>query len=230
MLKAIVFDFDGVIVDSEPLHFAAFLETFQPFGVSFDYAEYLERFVGYDDRDVARIVLAELAGRGDEADNADRLAELCRHKQEAFERIVAEGAKPIPGALELIAEAARTRPLAVASGATRRDIELILSQLGLEGRFAPIVTADDVSRSKPDPETYRLAVEGLAARHPAAGIEPATTLAIEDTSTGLAAARAAGLQTLGVATTESHNSLHLAHRAVESLTEVDMATLEQWFA
>ncbi len=229
MLDAIVFDFDGVIVDSEPLHFAAFLETVRPMGVRFDYAQYLEHYVGYDDRDVIRIILGEVLGRPEEAADPQRIADLCHSKQLAFEAIVAQGARPIPGALELIASAKGKLPLAIASGATRRDIELILDQLGIQEVFDPIVTADDVEKSKPHPQTYSAAVDGLAQRHPDRSIDPSRSLAIEDTPTGLASARAAGLKTLGVATTGPQSSLHLAHRAVESLTEVDLDTLEKWF-
>ncbi|MFW6059754.1 MAG: HAD family hydrolase [Phycisphaeraceae bacterium] len=228
MLKAIVFDFDGVLVDSEPLHFEAFLEVLRPLGVTFDYRQYLLEFIGFDDRDAfAHILDGTEAGADD--DRAGRIAELCAHKQTAFERLVKRGIEPIPGAMPLVDAAAQCMPIAIASGATMSDITLILDQLGRRDVFEVIVSADQVERSKPDPTSYALAVERLAALHPERALTPADCLAIEDTAAGLASARLAGLHTLGVATTGTPNQLADAERTVETLTEVTLADLEAWF-
>ncbi len=230
MLKAIVFDFDGVIVDTEPLHYQAFIRVAKGLGVGFDYAQYLERYVGFDDRDGFRAMLTDTPGAADrDAAGDDRVVRLCEQKAQAFEAIVSEGFDPIPGSIELIQHAKDRLPLAIASGAIQRDIDPILGKLGLTDVFDPVVTADDVARSKPDPETYRLAVRGLAARRPDLAIQAAHCLAIEDTTAGIASARQAGLATLGLAGTYPANQLHHAHRVVDSLVGLTADQLAKWF-
>lgn len=243
MPQAIIFDFDGVLVDSEPLHYRAFLRTAkeQGFDVDFTYETYLKRYVGFDDRDGFRAMLedagalAATAGPGAESravavDAADEaVAGLCAQKQRVFNTIVAEGVALVPGVLELLASLPAGLPVAVASGATREDIDLILAAINLTDRFEVIVSATDVTRSKPDPETYRSAFEQLAARHKGVAMSPARCLAIEDTPTGIASARAAGLQTLAIETTTSRSELMTAHRVVEGLEGVAFDTLVEWF-
>ncbi len=221
MLKAIAFDFDGVIVDSEPLHYRAFIEVVKPLGVVFSYEQYLERYIGYDDRDLFRAIFAEL----DDPLSADRLRELIGAKAEAFARIVDQGVTAYPGAVELIRRAADAMPIAIVSGALRDDIDLILSGIGdgkLIERFASVVTADRVAASKPDPASYRMAVDELQ-------VEPNNCLAIEDTVAGIASAKTAGLRTLGVGQTHPIEQLTSAERTVASLAEVDLPGLRRWF-
>lgn len=225
MLKAIVFDFDGVIVDSEPLHYRAFLRVARGFGLDFSYDEYVQRYIGFDDRDAFRAMLVDARVTGQTPD----LALLCREKGDAFEEIVNQGVTSFPGVVEFIAHAADRLPVAIASGATRRDIDLVLAKLDLADRFELIVSADQVSKSKPHPQTYRLAVEGLAQRHAEAGLTAGSCLAIEDTAAGIESARGAGLWTLGVTTTGSAASLAQAHRVVAGLVGLNVPTLEAWF-
>ena len=227
MLKAIVFDFDGVLVDSEPLHYRAFLEVLAPAGITFDYAQYLAQLVGFDDRDAMRHMLERHGKPGDDGE-VDR---LCAAKQEVFDRQLATGVAALPGAVELVDAAAGELPLAVASGATRRDVLQILDALGRRDRFEAIVTADDVARSKPDPQSYADAVAQLSRRHGELAIEPGACLAIEDTTTGLASARDAGLRTLAVTNTERYEALDAAaERVIGSLADINLATLQAWYA
>ena len=222
MLQAIVFDFDGILVDSEPLHFAAFREIARPLGVDFDYQQYLSELIGFDDRDAFAHILQR-------AETRAPLAELCEQKQQAFERLVQRGIDPIAGAMALVDDAAKHMPIAVSSGAVRRDIVPILDQLGRRDAFATIVTADDVARSKPDPQSYALAVQRLAERHPELALQPAHCLAIEDTAAGIESAKAAGLRTLGVTTTHDADELRLADRVITSLEQVGVRALRDWF-
>lgn len=226
MLKAVVWDFDGVIVDSEPTHYRAFAQVARQLDVQFSWEEYLDRYIGYDDRDVFRILLAE-SGKADQGSND--VSGLCAEKAEIFDQIVAQGIEPMPGALGLIDSAGRQIPLAISSGATRRDIDLILGTLGLLDRFDTIVTADDVARSKPDPQSYAVAVRGLAQRRPELELAPDNCLAIEDTAAGIQSARDAGLMTLGVAYTGPAELLHAAHRVVDTLEGLDIEQLQEWF-
>lgn len=226
MLRAIVFDFDGVIVDSEPLHYRTFLRVAQGLGMSFDYDEYLERFIGFDDRDAFRSMLGLPTGvEGSDADRR-RVAALVEEKADAFEAVVAEGIEPIPGVIELVKSAAAAGPIAIASGATTRDITLILGRLGLSHLFKTIVTADMVTRSKPDPASYAMAVNLLGVATP--GLMPSQCLAIEDTAAGLESARGAGLFTVGVTTTGPASKLHRAHRVIDGFAGLTMDQLRTW--
>jgi beta-phosphoglucomutase len=230
VIKAIVFDFDGVIVDSEPLHHRAFAHVVADLGITFDYGEYLTRYAGYDDRDGFRTILADHADTLKNKTIDDTLiAHLCREKALAFERFAGEGVDTIPGVLALIHEAASQMPLAIASGATTQDIQLILGGLGLGDFFDPIISADDVQYSKPDPRTYALAVEGLSRRWPDLQIAADNCLALEDTPAGIESALGAGLKTLGLATTYRDQDLYTAHRVVDSLQGLTLQQLRGWF-
>ncbi len=228
MPQAIVFDFDGVIADTEPLHHRALADVFEPMGLSLSYEQYLEELVGYDDRDLIRICWRRVApGRGEVTDAQMRT--LIDRKAEAFEAVVERGLTAVPGVLDFVPRAAAALPIAIASGATRRDIDLILRKLGLAPHFSAIVTADDVERSKPDPETYARAVRLLAAARPAMGLEPAHCLAIEDTDAGITSARGAGLLTLGLTTTGDAASVARAHRVATDFRSLSLDMLQQWF-
>lgn len=220
MMEAIAFDFDGVVVDAEPMHFRAFLQVGEPLGFTMDWQRYLRDLIGYDDRDAFRTILRELGQLVED----ERVAELCVQKQKAMDRMIAEGVPMIPGARELIEAAhAESLPIAIASGATRRDITLILEGLDLLDRFPQITSADDVEHSKPHPRTYQLAAERL-------GIDPAHCLAIEDTPFGIQSARGAGMMTLGLATTGPAKNLHEAQRVIDDLTGVTPTKLREWYA
>lgn len=226
MLRAIIFDFDGVVVDSEPVHYAAIRDVARALGIELGYDRYLRDLIGFDDRDVFRHLLAE-AGRP--ATDAE-VAALKHAKQEAFEALAAKGVPMIAGTRALIEEAVALQwPIAIASGATRADIDLILGGLGLAPHFPVIVTADDVAASKPHPQTYALAAERLRERHPALNLQRPECLAIEDTAAGIASATGAGLKALGLLTTSPREHLRQAGRVVKDLEGVTVSQLQQWY-
>jgi beta-phosphoglucomutase len=229
MPSCIVFDFDGVIVDSEPLHHRAFLRVGKPMGFELSWEDYLDQFVGFDDRDAFRVILGAEPGKTSSPEVEARLPELVQQKAEAFELEVNEGVESIPGSVELIEQLAGQIPIAISSGATQMDIRIILAKLGLANVFDVTVTADDVTHSKPDPESYAKAVKLLAEKFPDRNIKPATAVAIEDTATGIQSARAAGLQVLGLTTTGPAELLHQATRVVPNLAGVTLDDLRQWF-
>ena len=229
MIKAIVFDFDGVIVDSEPLHYRAFLRVAQSIGVNFSYDEYVERYIGYDDRDAFRVMLGQKPGETGGAEIQSRVTRMVEEKAEAFEAIVNEGIEPIAGVEDFIRSLSGTLPIAIASGATMRDIELVLRRIDLRASFGTIVSADQVARSKPDPASYAMAVDTLARRWPALKIEPEDCLAIEDTAAGIESARGAGLMTIGLSTTGPADKLSRAHRVLPGYEGLSLAQLRAWF-
>lgn len=217
MNTAVFFDFDGVIADSEPLHYRAYQEVLGPAGMGFPWAAYLDEYIGYDDRNVFSVLFRRAGRPLDDAGLRDWVA----RKGQAFLGIVArEPPRLYPGARELIEALAGRVPLALCTGALPPDIEPILRGAGLRERFEVVVTAADVAASKPDPTCYRLARERLARLHPELDLPAAHGIAIEDTPAGIDAARGAGLRVLAVASTHPAAALGRAHRVVASLGEV----------
>ncbi len=229
MTKAIVFDFDGVIVDSEPLHYRAFIDVLRKWQVGFNYHQYVERYAGFDDREAFCAMFADGPNPDLRQLDAALISQLCAQKADAFQTVLCQGIDTIPGILDFIVQAGRDLPMAIASGATLRDIEPILDRLGLTHQFDPVITADDVRRSKPDPATYRLAVQGLNQRLPQRAILPADCVAIEDTPAGIESARRAGLNTVGLTTTHPAHMLQQAHRVIDSATQLSVNLLSSWF-
>lgn len=233
MPNAIIFDFDGVIVDSEPLHYQAFVLVGKSFNFDFTWEQYMAQYIGFDDRDAFRYMLAQAIEAGHTPDVEDvqvTINDLIQKKQQAFEALAAIGTAAILGTIELIEEAHdASLPIAIASGATHADIEQMLRLLKIRDRFEIIVAADDVEHSKPDPTTYRMAFEQLASKYPNADLKPENTLAIEDTTAGLSSALGAGLQTLALTTTSPPEVLQKAGRVVEDLSGVTLATLDRWY-
>ncbi|MEM8495469.1 MAG: HAD family phosphatase [Planctomycetota bacterium] len=221
MLEAIVFDFDGVMVDSEPLHYQAFVLIARSLGLELTFEQYVQTYIGFDDRDAFRVML-EVTGR-DATESA--VAELCAKKGPAFEALTrATGELALPGSVELV-DAAKAAGLkvAIASGATRADIDLMLGLLDRADAFGAIVTADDVERSKPDPASYANAAAAI-------GVEPSKCLAIEDTRAGLKSATAAGLRTLAITTSHEADELEGdAERVIPTLAGVTPEQLQAWY-
>jgi len=226
MLTAVVFDFDGIIVDSEPMHYRAFQKVLEPLGAGYSWQEYIDRYMGFDDRDAFReayrvhgLVLHE----GD-------LVRLIAAKAACFQEVIADGVKPYPGVVELIRSLSGTVPLAICSGALRSDIEPVLEQLSLGAAFDLMVTAEEVQASKPDPASYCLAVSRLQEAFPAAGITPASSLAIEDTPAGITSATAAGLTVLAVSNSYPQAELGMAAKTVDTLAGISLEDLRRLVA
>lgn len=211
--EAVIFDFDGVIVDTEPLHYEAFQRLLEPLGMGFSWDQYVETYMGFDDRDA----FLE-AFRNDKASLSPAdLQSLIDRKADLFQEIIRDGISAYPGVVDLIRSIRASRtPLAICSGALRSDIAPILETLGIAACFDVIVTAEDVARSKPDPECYRLAHTRLN-EFWRLELDPGQVLAIEDTPAGITAAKGAGLRVIAV--TNSYPAPHLsqADRIVETL-------------
>ena len=213
---AVLFDFDGVIVDSERLHYETMAAAMAGDGPPFDWEFYREKLMGFDDRGSFAVLL----GRAGIEPTPEEIRRRTHRKAALFARHAAQGRLPaFPGAVELVRACAAAGPVALCSGALRSDIEPVLAALGIAECFSVRVTAEDVAASKPDPASYRLGVEQLAARFPGRGIAPGACVAIEDTADGIASARGAGIPVLGVATHLSAEALRAAgaFAAVESL-------------
>jgi HAD superfamily hydrolase (TIGR01509 family) len=222
MLNAVIFDFDGIIVNTEPVHYRVYQEIFVPLGLGFSWEEYVSRYIGLDDREIFRRVFA--------ADNhspgAEEMKLLVAIKASIFQDIALSGVEPYPGVAELIRHLSGNIPLALCSGAVRSDILPILRQLDLSHAFDTIVTADDVTVSKPDPESYRLTVRELSRVHEGRKMIPGACLAIEDTPAGIASAKAAGIPVLAVTNSHPAERLTDATIIVDSLECVTLEVLK----
>jgi beta-phosphoglucomutase len=223
MLKAIIFDFDGIIVDTEPLHYRAFQKILVPLGLGYSWNDYVDCYMGFDDRE-AFLEAFKVNGRDL---SATELGELIDRKASIFEEIISDGIKAYPGAVELIRDLSGELPLALCSGALSSDIAPILNQLEINNAFDVIVTAEDVAASKPDPESYVQAVNRLNAIFPEKLIMPWECLAIEDTPAGITSAQTAGIPVLAVTNSYPIEKLDGAVCVIKSLGEVTLGSLRQ---
>jgi beta-phosphoglucomutase len=214
---AVIFDFDGVIVDTEPIHYQAFQKILEPMGMGYSWQEYTATYMGFDDRDAFREVF-RAAG---ETIVPDKLQELISQKAAIFEQVIAGGVTPYPGVIELITElTAQGIPLAISSGALRSDIMPILEQLNIKQYFSHIVTADDVPQSKPHPASYLSAKEKLLNSFPDKLNSASHIYAIEDTPAGIQSAKAAGLSVIAVTNSYPAEKFGQADVQVTSLQQL----------
>jgi HAD superfamily hydrolase (TIGR01509 family) len=234
VLRAVLFDFNGVLVDDEPIHLELFQRVLAEEGIALSAADYFARYLGLDDRSCFAAVLAT-AG---EAATVPRLMRLGARKASYYqERIRREGYPFSPGAAGLVRDLqAGGTMLGVVSGALREEVEGALRQEGLLDRFKVLVTAEDVEEGKPSPEGYRLALEALNARPPLPErlLHPHEVLAVEDSPLGVAAAVEVGLATLGIVRAysgeTSRDLLRGADAVVEGLGELTPESLERLYA
>jgi len=222
-LAGVIFDFDGVLADSEPVHLQVFQTVLDSIGITLTAEEYYEKYLGYSDRAAFVHVLED---RGVTIEDAS-LEALLDTKKALFPEAIGDHAM-YPGAAECIARVAAHVPVAIASGALRHEIELILTRSGLDGRFPVIVAAGETPRSKPAPDPYARAFDLLGASGALRpGASPSHVVAIEDSEWGLQSARGAGLRTMAVLTSYGKDSLPSADAWVPSIAAVTIAALEE---
>jgi HAD superfamily hydrolase (TIGR01509 family) len=218
-MRAVIFDFDGVLVDSEPLHFRAMRDSLLPEDITIDEDEYARVYLAYDDRGAIRRALEE----HDIPFDGERVDRVARRKAALFQAMLVS-IPLFPGVRELIEALAREVPLAIASGALRSEIEAILGAAGLRSYFVAVVGADDVAQGKPHPEPYLAAMGRIASRAP--GLRPQECVVVEDSPPGIAAGLAAGMKVVAVSNSYPASALSAAHRVVRSLEGMGAADLQ----
>jgi beta-phosphoglucomutase len=223
VIRAVIFDFDGVIANSEPLHFAAFRGVLADEGVTLTDEEYYAQYLGYDDMGVFRTVSRD---RG-LSWNVSRVAELAARKAVSLDRLEQERSILFPGAGQAVRRLGAALPLAIASGALRAEILGVLDHAGLSRYFGAVVAAEDTPVGKPAPDPYLRAVSLLAT---AIGqpLAPGECVAIEDSHWGLESARAAGLRTIAITHTYPAASLGAAELVIGNLDALTVATLHRF--
>lgn len=214
IIESVIFDFDGIIVDTEPLHYKAFQKTLVPLELGFTWNEYCEIYMGYDDRDAFR----EAFKSKTRSLSTETLDHLISKKAEYFQKIISSGTTPYPGVIALVHHLHTSGvPLAICSGALRSDIHPILEQFSIKKYFSCIVTAEDVPHSKPDPRCYQIAWQQLQKLHPGKITTARKCLAIEDTPAGIESAKGAGLFVVAVTNSYPPEKLTQADVIIQTL-------------
>lgn len=215
MLQAVLFDFNGVIVDDEHLQHGSEVEVLAAEeGIRITREQYFERYLGLDD---AAFFQAVLRDHGRQRSH-QQLQRLMQRKVEVYLGYLEQGVCIFPGVAALVQELAADYPLAICSGAPRREIAAVLAKAGLTRCFDQVVTFEDVETGKPDPAIF---LEGLTRlRRGATELIPPGCLVIEDAPRGVQAARAAGMACLAVTNSSAAGELAAAHRVVDSLAQV----------
>jgi beta-phosphoglucomutase len=210
MIQAVFFDFNGVIVDDEPLHLKAYTEALGAEGVELTEEGYFDS-LGMDDATFVRAAF-ERAGR--DAPTEEVLRRVVEREAAAHRELLGERPPLFPGVVTFVKALARLHPLGVVSMATRAQVDYTLGLAGLGSHFAVRVTAEDVTACKPDPSCYNRALERLNAKRGGDAhvlpLRPDECLVIEDSPPGILAARAAGMRTLGVTNTVPDKALREA--------------------
>lgn len=223
MLRVVIFDFNGIIVDDEPIHFELFRRVLAEEGIDLTEPDYYGRYLGFDDRGAFTAAYRDHRRRLDEPE----LARLIERKAVYYQKAIQDNVKIFPGVQTLVATLARTFSLAVASGALRHEIETILSTAGLLNHFAVIISAEDVQQGKPEPEIFLKALARLNARlDHGPPIASSDCLVIEDSKEGIRGALRAGMKCLAVTNSHPAQLLKEANAVVQSLEEVDLPFLE----
>ena len=223
-LAGVIFDFDGVLANSEPLHLRAYQEVLAPRGVELAATDYYERYLGFDDLGVFRAVAQDQGWKL----SAETLGELIRVKGERFDTLVGHGDALFPGAADCVRRVAAEVPVAIASGALGPEIEALLSTTGLRHHFKVVVASGDTPRSKPAPDPYLRAVELLRPFAAAKGHDTGGCfVAIEDSKWGIESALGAGLRCIAVAQTYPADELRDAHLVVSTIGDVHVETARE---
>ncbi len=225
MLKLVIFDFDGVIIDSEPLHFSSTQTVLKAENIDLTWQQYCDKYLGYDDRDLIAAVFK------DHNRPIDRKLQnrLLLEKKNAFALQLKEHLSLLPGVKKLLDDLKNNNiACSMCSGALKSEIEFVLKFNAIQDYFTVIISAEDVTKGKPAPEGYMLALKETNK----AGIftPPATPqecIVIEDSVWGIEAAHAAGIKCLAVKSCHSGDEISKAEAITDSLTTVDVQFLRE---
>jgi beta-phosphoglucomutase len=217
-IGAVVFDFNGILVDDEAIHFALFRELLAQEGVIITERDYHERYLGYDDRGCFEAAMAD-AGLSPAREQIDQ---MIARKARRYVDVAGQGLRFFPAAAKTLGSVAARWPVAICSGALRQEIEYALWRLDRLDQIAVIISAEDTDRGKPDPECYRLALAHLPAHVRNSQREPTTSrqtgqlleaencLVVEDSLAGIVSAKGAGMHAIGVLNTYTADQLREA--------------------
>jgi HAD superfamily hydrolase (TIGR01509 family) len=227
MLRAMIFDCDGVIADSEPLHLAAFQKILSEEGITLTQEDYYQKYLAMDDKSCFESVLMAHGRTYDKR----ILKDLIIRKMAAYRQLSEQKLSLYPGVVDFVRKAQGAYRLAIASGAFRGEIKFALEAAGLRSAFPVIVGAQDVRNGKPHPEALLLALRQINEQppRPSPPIQPEECLVIEDSIHGVDAAHAAGMKCLAVTNSYPKEKLARADLIISSLEEMELKNLERLF-
>lgn len=226
MLKAVIFDFDGVIANTEPVHMRAFQLTLGEDGITLTEEEYYSDYLAYDDKMLFKTVLKDKEIAHDES----VIHELMERKSGHYESIIKDNIEILPGVKDFIGKLSGKYRLAIGSGALRREIADILEFAGFEDYFDVIVSAEDVENCKPAPDVFIEVLRRLNALGSRPDkISPDECLVIEDSVSGVEAALSAGMKCLAVTNSYSAEELSRADMVKDSLKGLNSEELTALF-
>lgn len=223
MLRAVIFDFDGVITDSEVLHFRAFNQVLAPYGAQITAKDYYTDHLGLSDLDAFKL-LAEQNRLGPDAPPIET---LLQQKKQAFEELAKSEGRIIEGVRQFLEMLRQNNVvMAICSGSLLVEIEMVLEDAHLRPFFEVVVSAEQVKNGKPNPEPFLLTLQNLNAkcRQP---ITAGDCVVIEDSNWGLQAAKDAGMHTIAITNSYDAEQLKLAEKIVENLSELTIDDLQQ---
>ncbi len=225
MLRAVIFDFDGVIANTEHIHLGAFQKTLAVEGLELTEEDYYANYLAYDDK---TLFMKLYENRGLELGDA-LLSALMDRKSLHYDEMIEGNIELLPGAVDFIKSLEGQYRLAIGSGALEAEIVRVLDFAGVRGSFEVIVGADNIENCKPAPDVYIEALRRLNVKIDDGEIVPAECLVIEDSISGIRAALAAGMKCLAVTNSYSEAELSEAHAVKPGLKDLDLGALGHLF-
>jgi len=221
-LKAIIFDFNGVIINDEPIHLKMFQKVLKEENIRLTDKEYYKKYLAFDDQHCFRMIL-KTAGR---PTSSSKIKDLIQKKAEYYEDYIEENLVLFPGARKWVSTLAKHFPLAIASAALGNEIRQILKRANLIKKFKVIVAAEDTKKSKPDPESYLQALKKLNRYRK---ILPEECLVIEDSIAGIEGAHRASMKCLALAHTYTKKQLQNADIVLKNFQEFGLEKIKNLF-
>ena len=223
MLRAVIFDFDGVITDSEVLHLRAFNQSLAPYGIEITTKDYYTTYLGFNDNDCYSLLVEKgLLKMSEQEINA-----IMDQKKWIFEQLSKTEGKMIEGVRDFLTMLEQNNiPMAICSGSLLTEVEMVLEEARLRNLFEVIVSGEQVKKGKPDPEGFILTLKRLNENREDS-ITAKQCIAIEDSHWGLEAAKAAGMHTIAVTNSYDAEQLSMAEKIVARLNELSIDDLQQ---
>jgi beta-phosphoglucomutase len=227
MLKAVIFDFDGVIADTEPVHLKAFQAVLSEEGIELTKKEYYDKYLALDDKTCFAAILKGM-GR---SFNKSLIHDLAVRKSEYYDEFIRENLVIFPGVIDFIRKLYGKYPLSIGSGALRHEVEFILESIGIRNEFSIIVGADGIEDCKPAPDVYVRVLQMINQLDSLKSgiVYPYECLVIEDSVDGITAARSVRMKCLAVTNSYPAEELFEADMIVNSLEEVKIEDIEKLF-